>query len=114
MAYSVQVWSRALQGGLIVFLLCFLVLSAWFWRRLHGKGGSLSREINEQYRQPNTSFSSLVRPAVLPAVVRAWWISALAGAAATVMLAVTPLSYFPNLTSGPLLPAETVELKTLN
>src|SRR2546428_14067397 len=102
MAYTVQVWSRALQGGLIVFLICFLFLSAWFWRRLHGGVGSLSREIDEQYRKPNTSFSSLVRPAALPALIRAWWISALAGAAATVLLAVTPLSYFPNFTSGPL------------
>ncbi len=103
-----------MQGGLIVFLIFFVALSAYSWTRLRGKTASLSRLIDEEYRRSNTTFSSLVRPALLPIVVRAWWISAVAGAAAAVILALTPLSYFPNFTSGSLLPTEAVELKTLN
>lgn len=119
MPYSIEVWSHALQGGLIIFLLLFAALCAYFliWRQ--GGKGSLSSQINEAYlrgfrKTSGSEFSALAGPAVLPTVYRAWWIALAAAAVITLALAFTPLTFFPNFSGGPLIPTESVELKTLN
>jgi hypothetical protein len=119
MPYSIEVWSHALQGGLIAFLLLFAAQCVYFlvWRQ--GGKGSLSSQINEAYRQgfrktSGSEFSALAGPPALSTVYRAWWIALAAAAVITLVLVFTPLTYFPNFSGGSLIPTAGIELKTLN
>lgn len=118
MPHPVEILSRSLQGGLGVFLVSFAAAALYVLLRGREKKRSLLDEITAEYLDrypglaPHTP-PSAAKPEILRPLWRLFWVSLAAGLVTFLVLAFTPVSYFPNFSSTAADQQEFLELKAL-